>query len=358
MKDMIPKGTGNSRFLRSVSNFKTIYPTYDDFVNALVAGNLPVDFNGINEAGIQQVGTPLNKANLLADETAALLGLGQNDPTVNDALNVLANIGNVHVWQRVQTYADLVPYVDYLTSTDPNAYPKQSAEGGQDASYVLGDVVSGTIVPVNTGQVQFKYSTTVTVYDNGDLNVDGDVVNLQNYNTEGTSTIKGKYIVPVTTGASISGVWFIPSDATFSLISVDGNAAKRYLYCDKMQPVTGYPAIPANTVITYLGQLGEPGARIDVGSYVGTGTNGIENPCSISFNFVPKMVFLGPGDEYGGVVKILWPGATEAGSYYNNSSLLSLTWSNGNKTVSWYSRYTPEHQCNTSGKTYYVYAMV
>lgn len=91
MKDMIPKGTGNSRFLRSVSNFKAIYPTYDAFVNALVAGNLPVDFNGINEAGIQQVGTSLNKANLLTDETAGRLGLFQEDPTVNEAFGALAN---------------------------------------------------------------------------------------------------------------------------------------------------------------------------------------------------------------------------------------------------------------------------
>lgn len=93
MKDMIPKGTGNSRFLRSVSNFKAIYPTYDDFVNALVAGNLPVDFNGINEAGIQQVGTPLSKANLLTDETAAALGLASDDSTVNEAfLNLIGQL--------------------------------------------------------------------------------------------------------------------------------------------------------------------------------------------------------------------------------------------------------------------------
>ena len=102
MKDMIPKGTGNSRFLRSVSNFKAIYPTYDDFVNALVAGTLPVDFNGINEAGIQQVGTALNKANLLTDETAALLGMEQENPTVNEAFRQIslpqAGTGTLYVY--------------------------------------------------------------------------------------------------------------------------------------------------------------------------------------------------------------------------------------------------------------------
>lgn len=208
-------------------------------------------------------------------------------------------------------------HVDYLTSTDPNAYPKQSAEGGQDAHYVLGDVVSGTIVPVTAGQVQFKYSTTVTVYDNGDLNVDGDVVNLQNYNTEGTSTIKGKYIVPVTTGASISGVWFISSDATFSLMSVDGNATKLYLYCDKMQPVTGYPAIPANTVITYLGQLGEPGAKIEVGSYVGTGTSSATITLGYQADFLA----------------VFYKDRSGTDLYYHGFALPNFPWSTSNITM-------------------------
>lgn len=75
MKDSAILGTGNSRYLKSVANFKTLYPTYDDFVAALVAGTLPVDLNGINPAGFQQVGDGLGKATLLKDTTAALYGL-------------------------------------------------------------------------------------------------------------------------------------------------------------------------------------------------------------------------------------------------------------------------------------------
>lgn len=74
MQDLVPIGTGNSRYLKSVSNFKTLYPTYDSFAAALVAGTLPVDFNGINEAGISQKGTALNKATLLTDAVAAKFG--------------------------------------------------------------------------------------------------------------------------------------------------------------------------------------------------------------------------------------------------------------------------------------------
>lgn len=74
MQDGIIKETGNSRYLKSISNFLTQYPTYQDFVAALVAGTLPIDLNGINETGWDQLGTALNKANLLSDETAAAQG--------------------------------------------------------------------------------------------------------------------------------------------------------------------------------------------------------------------------------------------------------------------------------------------
>lgn len=80
-------------------------------------------------------GDTFSKANMLPDAIPALLGLKMANPQVKDALNVLANIGNVHVWQRVQSGV-----TDYLTSTDPNAYPKQSAEGGQDAYTYLGQL--------------------------------------------------------------------------------------------------------------------------------------------------------------------------------------------------------------------------
>lgn len=90
MKDLVPKGTGNSRFLKSVSNFLSLYPTYNDMAAALTAGTLPVDFNGINPEGVTQTGTALNKANLLDDDTAAALELDSDDPTVNEALYTLS----------------------------------------------------------------------------------------------------------------------------------------------------------------------------------------------------------------------------------------------------------------------------
>lgn len=90
MQDAIAAGTGNSRYLKSISGFLELYPTYEAFAQALISGTLPVDLNGLNPDGWAQLGTDLSKANLLTDSTAALAGLG-DDATPNDMLAVLAN---------------------------------------------------------------------------------------------------------------------------------------------------------------------------------------------------------------------------------------------------------------------------
>lgn len=90
MQDLVIKGTGNSRYLKSISNFLTQYPTYADFVSALVAGTLPIDLNGINSAGVTTIGTPLNKNNLLKDSTASAYGFGSN-ATIDQILAAIKN---------------------------------------------------------------------------------------------------------------------------------------------------------------------------------------------------------------------------------------------------------------------------
>lgn len=85
MLDSVPKGEGNSRFLKSVDDFMERYPTYQDFAAALVAGTMPVDI-GLNADGWLVLGMALAKMNLLRDETGEALGL--EDPpnaTVDDA---------------------------------------------------------------------------------------------------------------------------------------------------------------------------------------------------------------------------------------------------------------------------------
>lgn len=72
MKDMVPKGTGNSRFLRS-SIPENI--THEELVALLRAGTFPVDFAGLNTEGIATQGSAYNKANVLPDDVCNLLGI-------------------------------------------------------------------------------------------------------------------------------------------------------------------------------------------------------------------------------------------------------------------------------------------
>lgn len=89
MKNAIPLGTGNSRYLQSVADFLTRYPTYQAFAAAIVAGTVPVDVFKINPAGWEALPIPLTGPNLLDDDSAAALGLDPETATVNDALDML-----------------------------------------------------------------------------------------------------------------------------------------------------------------------------------------------------------------------------------------------------------------------------
>ena len=110
MNDGIIMGTGDSRYLKSIAGFLQVYPNYEAFAAALVAGTLPIDLNGKNPDGWAQQGTVLNKANLLTDATAALEGLG-SEATPNEMFAALANRSS-----RMITYgaSDLTPGVSPL----------------------------------------------------------------------------------------------------------------------------------------------------------------------------------------------------------------------------------------------------
>lgn len=87
MKDMVPKGTGNSRFLRS-SIPEGI--THEELVALLRAGAFPVDFAGLNPDGIATQGSAYNKANVLPDSVCNLLGVSTSSEP-KDAFSALYN---------------------------------------------------------------------------------------------------------------------------------------------------------------------------------------------------------------------------------------------------------------------------
>ncbi len=99
-------------------------------------------------------------------------------------------------------------------------------------------------------------------------------------------------------------------------------------------------------------------AGMESGTFVGTGdygSNGVNN--TLTFQHVPKLVFVGPSTDLGGVIKILMPGVTGAGSYYSSHSTWGVSWSEDNKTVTWWSGEGARHQCNEAGVTYFYHAL-
>ena len=64
---------------------------------------------------------------------------------------------------------------------------------------------------------------------------------------------------------------------------------------DSIRSVSGGTAsIQADTFPTAIQSLGSGFAKIQTGSYVGTGTYGASNPCSLTFDFAPKwLIFCG-----------------------------------------------------------------
>lgn len=83
MENLVPLGTGNSRFMKSNISPST---TLAQLIQMLNSGTFPYDVGTINPAGISQQGTPLNKDTLLKDATAGLYGLG-SDAVPDDVFN-------------------------------------------------------------------------------------------------------------------------------------------------------------------------------------------------------------------------------------------------------------------------------
>lgn len=463
MIDSVLKGTGNSRFLKSAVPVGT---SWADALAMLQAGTFPIDFNGINTEGFQQVGTPLNKANLLKDATAAQIGLPPST-TPDGMFQALGNTGELHVWRKtvknaadvpagynlgtkttktilntndnsggvstiyysgsvsvsdsgtvslknpastgVDIYTSSLPIVGkffyirlstvqtsdliqekiyfvpsdadisvgnspkafsgvvqevtgypltpagttttYPVSTNPNAY--QEGDDAKAAGYTLGDVVSGSFVlsAKNNGStgINWKYSDDITVSDAGMVelvNPYSATINAYGYASNAQS-FRGKFVA-----TTFEGTDFIPNTVCF--IPAEANIAQSgdKLVVDRYQPVTGYPAIPAGTTIEYLGKLGDK-ARVQFGSYVGTGTYGYDNPNTLTFDFVPKLVIISGYTSNGYTTVTFVRGASSAGYPANGTIYFSMQLSWNDKKVSWYNNaYDADQQANKSGYRY------
>lgn len=411
MIDSVLKGTGNSRFLKSAVPAGT---SWADALAMLQAGTFPIDFNGINTEGFQQLGTPLNKANLLKDATADQIGLPPST-TPDGMFQALGNTGELHVWRKTvvssseqpagytlgdvitnseiwvenryedavfhyatsisvsdaglvslvgektatighsnngeniaefdvfkgkfvyisggdnnkrqfifyipanatfhrdgnystnKIYADKEQRVNahgiippgttttYPVSTNPNAY--QEGKYGK-AGYTLGDVKTGTFqigqgaTTIAANRAIIKYGESVSVTDTGTASIasESELTVTSDSSQSAVDKLKGKFFrfsqLPFSSSAfSVGKIYFFPVNTVFTKQS-SGN-----WYASKYQTVTSHGKTEPEYTIEYLGKLGDK-ARVQVLSYVGTGTYGADNPNSLTFDFVPKVVII------------------------------------------------------------------
>lgn len=193
-------------------------------------------------------------------------------------------------------------HITYLTSVNRNAY--QEGDDAKEAGYVLGDMVSGYLfASAWTGNASnYYYSETIKVSDTGTLTQE----NVKSYTANATndswvsniqSAIRGKFITVSgekdNGGSEGTNLVYIPDDAIVSYFENGVSLGYPYNYgflVNKMQQVTGYPAIPAGTTIEYLGVLGDSGKQIIFGEFIGDDTAGRE----IKLGFKPSIVVLIP----------------------------------------------------------------
>lgn len=226
MIDSVLKGTGNSRFLKSAVPAGT---SWADALAMLQAGTFPIDFNGINTDGFQQVGTPLNKANLLKDATAAQIGLPPST-TPDGMFQALGNTGELHVWRKIVTTAQEIP-AGYTLENATNQKLAVKGDGGT-AGYSLYVYYCSTISVDNNGTVHPGTETSIEFVSSA--------------NMDRLNACKGKFI-RMGSGKYSSyteGEFFIPSDAVFSFTN-------HVLTVNKCQKVNPYPLTPAGTTTTY-----------------------------------------------------------------------------------------------------------
>lgn len=309
-------------------------------------------------------GTRLNKANLLSDQVATLIGLNTS-AVPDDMFNVLATAGDLHVWRRTKSGV-----IDYPVSTNPNAY--QEGSDAKPAGYTLGAVQSGKFRLIGAGAT-YRIGPSVSVDDSGNVTIQSSGNTYFDYKSAGAinSTHLNKFWQLVDYADSPSRnpeslflskqIFFIPSSA---VASQDGSLG--ICYISKYQTVTGYAAIQAGTTIEYLGKLGDK-SRMQIVSYVGTGTYGASHPCSITADFPIKSAMC-----LGFVARRAWKELTESSSRnvvpaaltteykvffgfcfgaYSSSSYAKK--SSDGKTINWYNKVSDELQLNQSGNTYY-----
>lgn len=325
-------------------------------------------------------------------ETSSEVVIRPDGTTVESAINSIAessgNPAELWVWERF------------------NYTPQNYSLDTSISNQVLSDNTSG-----NTGvNITVQYSSNIEVAKDGTVRLSGTISTLtisDNNTGAATTLLRGKYCKYSTNTIGTipskvkNSVFFLPDNATISYEYYRYSSSSPYYYRLKaslIQFVTGtsetkvhdsflcsidgttYPtdSQSGNYWYTRLGQIGESfgGAKIETGSYVGTGTYGSSNPNSLTFGFAPKLfsIYGAQSSSFPYGLWALYDGNTD--NHIIPFDILSTSYTKGfapsvsddtiesvyakksvdGKTVSWYGP-SDRAQNNTSAVRYFYFAI-
>ena len=213
------------------------------------------------------------------------------------------------------------------------------------------------------------------------------------------NTWKERIIMPIQHGKYVSPNW--QNGGPPALNAAELNAICQSLQADDQQIKDNLPgiiqSIASGVFLNSSGQLvNKAGSQITVpssqlsdqvhivtGSYVGTGTFGADHPCSLTFDFVPKLVMITRYRTGTSSIDYIFPGDSEGNYWLMDAntlpdSAISLSGyvgtgfgrvfgygggasvgykSSDQRTIYWYSGNDAASQFNSDGTTYYYAAI-
>lgn len=327
-----------------------------------------------------QAGTPLNKATLLKDATAALFGLG-TDAVPDD---VLAELGKYkQYWWRRRTPSQ-TRYVEKLTNVtaeDENASISSRGTTVSVSTSISFDPNTGeNVTMVNPESVSLDSWNSVEegivqiskITDKAPCYLKVSSVTPLIYLPAGSTTTKwfgGNGTMQVRDNSSYT-VYFgrssdVPVIAKVVTTELANIPAGDWQYLQSSNR-NAYPDSGTQDGYEYE-YLGVPfdnaatASKIETGSYVGTGTYGQANPNTLTFGFAPKLVIVsGPNNINSGGSSIdVMESAFFMGLYGKSIGLASDEYTTEivsfeGESMSWYtSRNGAAYQFNKSEETYY-----
>lgn len=300
-----------------------------------------------------QEGTPLNKASLLKDATAALFGLGTG--AVPD--DVLAALGKYkqYWWRRrtrtvVEKRTDITGEVQVTRDSSPGRYFYYSKNISFDSngnvslvSPVTLDGIASSTTSANALCDSLKQYLDNVPYYIGSNITDGKIYYVPTGSDIGYNSGNPGYFTFGLYRYSSKTFYMELSDDSLSDVKVPAQLVEGVVQTGDWQYLqssnrNAYPdsGIQDGYEYEYLGvpfDNAVTAPKIATGSYIGTGTYGSSNPNSLTFDFEPKILFVLFNDASGGMLGI-------KGAQYAMTHLALSEGKNNitfnQKVVSWY----------------------